>query len=70
METIQPAVTGRKASSIDEFCRDHGISRAMFYKLQRAGLGPRVMVVGTRKLVSIEAAAAWRRDRESANEAA
>jgi len=28
------------------------------------GLGPREMSVGTRKLISLEAAAAWRRTRE------
>jgi hypothetical protein len=51
---------GRKASTVDEFCASHSISRAMFYKLQRAGKAPVTMKVGIRQLVSEEAAAAWR----------
>ena len=60
MDTIRKA-----SSSIDEFCAEHGISRAMFYKLRGEGKAPALMTVGTRKLVSIEAAAAWRREREA-----
>ena len=56
----------RKASSIDEFCAAHGISRAMFYKIQKQGRGPRIMAVGTRQLISDEAAAEWRRQMEAA----
>lgn len=69
MDSIQASVTGRKASSIDEFCAEHGISRAMFYKLRAQGKAPRLMEVGARKLVSVEAAAAWRREREAAGAA-
>jgi hypothetical protein len=36
----------------------------MFYKLLAEGKAPRVMVVGTRRLISIEAAAAWRASME------
>ena len=36
------------------------------FVLQRAGLGPVTMKVGGRTLISVEAAAAWRRDRELA----
>jgi hypothetical protein len=36
----------------------------MYYKLDHQGLGPRVMRVGTRALISKEAAADWRRERE------
>jgi len=53
------------AYSIDEFCKAHRISRAMFYKLDHQGLSPRVMRVGTRSIISKEAAADWRRERES-----
>jgi hypothetical protein len=56
----------RAAFSISEFCDAHGISRGMFYKLARQGIGPRTMRVGTRTLVSVEAAAEWRRTREAA----
>jgi hypothetical protein len=52
------------AYSIDEFCKAHRIRRAMYYKLDHQGLGPRVMRVGTRALISKEAAADWRRERE------
>lgn len=53
--------------SVDEFCHAHNISRAFFYKLRTRGLGPREMKIGTRTIISREAAADWRRDRESAD---
>jgi hypothetical protein len=65
METIRSNLTGGKAAfSIDEFCAGHGISRAMFYVLKKTGKAPVEMKVGTRVLISIEAAAAWRRQME------
>ncbi|WP_212566890.1 hypothetical protein [Aromatoleum tolulyticum] len=36
----------------------------MFYKLMKSGHGPRIMKVGTRTLISVEAAADWRRQME------
>jgi predicted DNA-binding transcriptional regulator AlpA len=62
--TINPSVTGKAALSIDEFCSDHGISRATFYNLRKTGRAPLEMKVGARRLISIEAAAAWRRQME------
>jgi predicted site-specific integrase-resolvase len=53
------------AYSIDEFCERNGISRAFFTTLRSRGLAPRVMKVGGRVLISKEAAAEWRRDREN-----
>lgn len=53
------------AYSIDEFCRAHGISHGMYYKMKRQGAGPREMAVGTHKRISREAAADWRREREA-----
>ncbi|MEY9179675.1 hypothetical protein [Bradyrhizobium sp. USDA 313] len=53
------------AYSIAEFCRRHSISLQMFYKLKDQGLMPLTFRVGTRVLVSKEAAAAWRREREA-----
>jgi hypothetical protein len=50
--------------SIREFCSQHSISEDMFYKMQREGWGPATMKVGSRTLISHEAAAAWRRERE------
>jgi predicted DNA-binding transcriptional regulator AlpA len=64
MNTTNPSVT-KAAFSIDEFCADHGISRAMFYILKKTGKAPAEMKVGTRVLISIEAAAAWRRPMEA-----
>jgi predicted DNA-binding transcriptional regulator AlpA len=55
----------KAASSVSEFCQAHGISRGMFYNLVRDGRGPRVMKVGTRTLISHEAAADWRRQMEA-----
>jgi hypothetical protein len=52
--------------SIREFCTAHGISDHMFFKLQRQGLAPRTMRVGARTLISVEAAAEWRRKCEAA----
>ncbi|MBR1156666.1 hypothetical protein JQ575_39560 [Bradyrhizobium sp. JYMT SZCCT0428] len=56
---------GKKAYGVDEFCKVHGISRAFFYKILKAGQGPRLMHVGSRRLVSDEAAAEWRRAMET-----
>src|SRR5262249_57344238 len=53
------------AMSIAEFCRLHGISEDMFYKMKRDGWGPATMKVGSRTLISVESAAAWRREREA-----
>ena len=54
------------ALSIREFCRLHCISEDQFYKMRREGWGPTVMHVGSRTLISHEAAAEWRRSREEA----
>jgi hypothetical protein len=50
--------------SIREFCTAHRISEDMFFKMRRQGWGPAVMRVGTRTLISIEAASEWRKARE------
>jgi hypothetical protein len=77
----RPEVTGRKpakqhatddadAYSVDEFCARHRISVQLFYKLKPLGLMPVTFRLGTRVLISREAAAAWRRARENAAKAA
>ena len=58
------------AYSIRQFCQAHSISVDTYFRLQRAGLGPVTMKVGGRTLISVEAAAAWRREREHATKAA
>lgn len=65
MSSAQPNVIDKKAYSIDEFCRAHGISRAFYYKLKSVGKAPVEMAVGTRRLISDESGAAWRRQREA-----
>lgn len=50
----------REALSVQEFCRAHDISRATFYNLCRDGVGPRVMKVGRRTLISVAAGREWR----------
>jgi hypothetical protein len=57
---------GADAFGIPEFCRRHHISQSFYFKLQALGLGPAIMKVGSRVLISKEAAAAWRRKRERA----
>jgi hypothetical protein len=66
-------VTGRRvfagadeadAFSIAAFCKRHGISPQLFYKFKSEM--PATFRVGTRVLISREAAAAWRRKREAA----
>jgi hypothetical protein len=46
--------------SVSEFCREHGISRALFYTLLRKGQAPHVIKAGRRTLISHEAAEDWR----------
>ena len=71
----RPEVTGRKvvadaalaaAFTIAEFCRAHRNSKSMYFKMSNLGLGPREMAVGSRRLISQEAAAEWRKAREAA----
>jgi predicted DNA-binding transcriptional regulator AlpA len=66
-----PEISGKKSVlSVDEFCADNGISRATFYNIRREGRGPAEMKVGTRTLISAEAAEAWRRRIEAETSAA
>jgi hypothetical protein len=77
----RPEVTGRKvryarpangppalAFSIYEFCASHNISKDFYFKLARQGLGPVIMKIGHRTLISVEAAAEWREEREKATD--
>jgi transposase-like protein len=50
-----------KVYSVSDFCREHGISRGLFYNLLRDGRGPRVIKAGRRTLITEEAAEEWRR---------
>jgi hypothetical protein len=64
---LDPAADDFDAFSIEEFCRRHRISVQLFYKLRQQM--PATFRVGSRVLVSREAAAAWRREREQAADA-
>lgn len=55
----------RDAHSVDEFCERNNISRSTYYDLRRQGLGPKEMKVGKRRIISVEAAAEWRRAMEA-----
>jgi hypothetical protein len=52
--------------TIKTFCIAHDLSEAMFFKMREMGIGPREMRVGTRVLITFEAAADWRAERERA----
>ena len=54
--------------SVKEFCTEHGISRALFYNLLKRGLGPRTAKLGSRTLISAEAALEWRQRMEAATQ--
>ncbi len=56
----------KAAFSVAEFCREHGISRGLFYNMLREGRGPLVIKAGRRTLISHEAAEEWRRRMEGA----
>jgi predicted DNA-binding transcriptional regulator AlpA len=60
-ESSSGSTVAKFALSINEFCASHGISRSFFYKLTQSGQGPRVIKIGTRSLITVEAAADWRR---------
>jgi len=59
-----------KATSIKQFCDDHGISRNLFYNLEKKGLTPKTIELGKRRLISAEAAAEWRKAMENNSSAA
>ena len=67
--SARPEVTGRRvfevasplvAFTIREFCKAHRISISYYYELKKIGRAPREMALGTRRIISAEAAAAWR----------
>jgi hypothetical protein len=81
MARARGEVTGRKRSgtgtvasvppawlTIKMFCRAHHLSEAMFHKMKNEGWGPRTTNVGARVMITHEAAAAWRAEREAATQ--
>jgi hypothetical protein len=63
------APPGILAFTVEEFCRQHSLGISTYYRLRQQGQGPQEMQVGGKRLISIEAAAAWRRSREAATKA-
>jgi hypothetical protein len=63
--TAKPAVEPQ-AYTIKEFCQAFRFSQASYFKLKREGKGPREMKIGTRVLITVEAAQEWARKCESA----
>jgi predicted DNA-binding transcriptional regulator AlpA len=59
----------RDAYGLADFCARHSLSLATFYRLVEQGTAPDTFHVGSRVLISREAAAAWRREREEATAA-
>jgi predicted DNA-binding transcriptional regulator AlpA len=53
-----------RALSIRSFCLVYDISPATFFRMQREGWGPKVMKIGHKSLISMEAADEWRQERE------
>lgn len=49
------------AMTITEFCRAHRISRPTFYVWAKAGKAPETIAIGGKRLISVEAAADWRK---------
>jgi hypothetical protein len=56
----------RYAFTIAEFCEAHRVSKSWLYLEWAAGRGPRVKQIGTKKIITIEDAADWRRDPNTA----
>jgi hypothetical protein len=52
------------AMSIREFCRRNNLSEPFYYKLQKQGLGPDVIKIGKRTLISTKAGDRWREANE------
>lgn len=51
--------------SVQEFCDAHQVGRNLFYKMLAAGIGPKILKLGRRTLITHEAAACWRQKMEN-----
>jgi hypothetical protein len=50
------------AFTISEFCAAHRISRSWLYKEWKAGRGPPIKPIGSKVIITSEAAADWRHE--------
>jgi len=55
----------KNSLTVPEFCHNENISRAMFYKLRKQGMAPRIMKIGRLTRISIESATEWRKRMEN-----
>lgn len=65
MSQPKPTAPESLAYTVATFCAARHISRGSFYNLLREGKGPRLMRIGTKPLISAEAAADWRKQMEA-----
>lgn len=61
-----PPAADPDALSIERFCQQHSISLSFYFKLAAAGLGPKTIAIGSRRLITREAASEWRSQRAAA----
>ena len=54
--------------TVANFAAPTKISRSKLYQLWRSGTGPRSIKIGSKNLITAEAASAWRRQLEAATE--
>jgi hypothetical protein len=69
MDTIQPNVTGRSSFKVTEFCARNGISKGLYYKLDKLGRGPPYLLVGVgeqHRRITLEAEREWQAQQEAA----
>ena len=59
------AVDDRDAQTIPEFCRSHRISKATLNNLKKIGKAPDLIKLGAKNIVTKEASARWRAEREA-----
>jgi hypothetical protein len=64
VKTTNPPAALGGSKTIEEFCRDHRISRSFWYKMKRLGVGPDEMRHGTAVRITFEAEARWRQQGE------
>jgi excisionase family DNA binding protein len=48
-----------KTYTVDDICAEHGISRQLFYRMQREGKGPKTFKIGRCVRISETAANEW-----------
>jgi hypothetical protein len=68
VDTVDAQVTGRRSGgsfTIPEWCNHRRISVSMFYKLKAQGKAPSTLPIGRHQTITVEADAAWARERQA-----